>query len=375
MKHNKRFDVIYLHIGLGKTGSTYIQEDLVSAADLLEREHDLHYPRGFLHAAEFNGNHSFLLRALFFDDPDVRRRLAAAGLPALKDIETYNEQTLRQMHKGIAESKASKMLLSAEGIGHFKRPQLKQLADWLYELTDRVKIVACVRDPVKALSSEIQQRLSVGEVLEDLYENPPFYKFENLFKRIEQAFGKEDILVYSFETAVSSKHSLTSFFLSSIGLDLDDAFPKRAPVNSSLSHEAATLLSAYNRFYPILVDGEENPKRQSAILDFFYSVPGRKYTAPNEIYRLVERQVQSELEWLKSRYQIEFSSIEPVEEVDHGSFTGPAIQYLVERIADGAALQESVDSDLPMKRAGSFESSGYWRRIWHRVRVIFAKTG
>ena len=103
----RRFRSLYLHIGLGKTGGTSIQQDLLAGADLLESNYDQHLPRNFTHTRQHRGNHSMLLRSLFSDDPEVRKRLAAQGLSSTTAIEQYNQKTLSQLHAGFASSNAS----------------------------------------------------------------------------------------------------------------------------------------------------------------------------------------------------------------------------------------------------------------------------
>ena len=97
MSGSKRFKTTFLHIGLGKTGTTSIQADLLAEADVLESAYDLHFPRAFPPSRKFNGNHSFFLRALFQQDPETNARLAAHGLTTRALVEAYNKETRQGM--------------------------------------------------------------------------------------------------------------------------------------------------------------------------------------------------------------------------------------------------------------------------------------
>ena len=347
----KRFKSLYLHIGLGKTGSTSIQQDLLASADLLESQYDLHYPRNFTHTRQHRGNHSMLLRSLFSDDPEVRARLAAQGLSSSAAIEQYNRQTLSQLHAGFGATNASNLLLSAEGVGHFKKPQLEELAHWLQELAGEIRIVACVRHPVHALSSEIQQRLLIGEILEDMYEKPPVYLFSRLFRRFEQAFGKENIIVYDFADAIRSPDGLTTEFLRQIGIEAAADFPRSQASNTSMSHEGALLLSAINRLRPILIDQDRNPARLHVNPSYFKKIPGRTYTAPRQVYDQAIRTVQGDIDWLLQEYGIDLGNFETPAQEAYNSFSDESIEHLALSIADYDRLRHPFKSRARTARA------------------------
>lgn len=347
----RRFRSLYLHIGLGKTGSTSIQQDLLAGADLLESKYDLHLPRNFTHTRQHRGNHSMLLRSLFSDDPEVRKRLAAQGLSSTTAIEQYNQKTLSQLHAGFASSNASNLLLTAEGVGHFKKPQLEELAHWLKELAGEIKIVACVRHPVHALSSEIQQRLMIGEILEDMYEQPPVYLFSRLFRRFEQAFGKENIIAYDFADAIRSPDGLTAEFLRRIGIEAAADFPMGQASNTSMSHEGALLLSAINRLRPILIDGERNPERLHVNPSYFKKIPGRTYTAPTQVYARAVQTVQGDIDWLLQEYAIDLGGFDAPQQENYNSFSDQSIEYLALSMAEYDRLRHPVKSRARSVRA------------------------
>lgn len=220
MNSSKKFKTIFLHIGLGKTGSTSIQRQILNNADLLENKYDVHFPRKFSHSRPFDGNHSILLRAMFHEHSDVRKRLAALGMHSQESIDQFNRVTHRGLEKSFANTNASNLFLSAESIGHFRKDDVQRLEKILRGWANEIKVVACVRHPVHALSSEIQQRLNFGAVLEELYQAPPFYKFKGLFGRIEPAFGRDNIVAYDFGQAIKSGMGLTAYLFKEIGINV-----------------------------------------------------------------------------------------------------------------------------------------------------------
>jgi hypothetical protein len=149
--HAKKFKQLFLHIGLGKTGTTTIQQDILANAELLETKYDVHYPRRFSHADRYEGNHSVLLRALFSNAPAVRQRLSAIGIPDQEAIDKFNKLTMNRLLRSFEKTSADQLLLSAESVGHFRQAQMTELFSWLNELSESITVVGCLRHPVHAL--------------------------------------------------------------------------------------------------------------------------------------------------------------------------------------------------------------------------------
>lgn len=329
----KRFKKLYLHIGLGKTGTTSVQKDILANAALLESRHDIHYPTVFPHERHFEGNHSILLRTLYSTHPDVRKRLAALGMETEQFLANYNRQTLASLQRSFDKSSASCLMLSAESVAHFYRPDMLELAQWLNGLADEIIVIACVRHPVHALSSELQQRLNVGSVLEDLYEAPPFYRFKSLFQRVREAFGDDSLVLYDFATAVSDPRGLTRVMFDRIGIDVGEQFRPQPPANTSMSHEAALLISALNRSLPLLVDGVRNPLRKADEIQRISKIPGRKYTAPESVYQQVIESMKPDLAWLREHYGLHLDASYPDPGVAYDSFSAESIEAIALEIA------------------------------------------
>ncbi len=308
MNGGKRFSTTYLHIGLGKTGSTAIQADLLRHARQLERGHDLLYPRSFPHYRHFGGNHSFLLRAMFARSQPGRERLAAMGLGSDTQLQKFNQRSLACFQRSFAASPAQRLLLSAEGVGHFSDADLQALAEWLGEISAEVKVIACLRHPLAALSSSIQQVLTVGGVLEELYEKPPIYAFQALFQRLEKVFPRENILVYDFARATAAAEPLATVLLEQIGIDYRGQIERRPPDNTSMSHAAALLLSALNRQRPVLQNGQRNTRHSPNAAKRLMQVPGRSFSAPAAVYERVRQQSAAELLWLRENYGLDLET-------------------------------------------------------------------
>ena len=316
MQQTPHFNTLYLHIGLGKTGTTSIQLDLWRMADQLDAGCGLHFPCALPEKTPFRGNHSMLLRAMFCNELRARKRLSSIGLHNDEQISAFNAANQRALELGFARTSAPQALLSAESIGHFSEDDLNDLARWAQDIGREVKLLACIRHPVHALSSEIQQRLRIGAKLANLYNNPPYYRFRTLFEGLEQAFGRDNIIAYSFHRAIEHQAGLTAALLEQIGVRLNSEIPSQKPANTRMSREATLLLSAFNEQVPAFVMGKANPARHGDEVRRLKDIPGGPYVAPLEVLERVRAASMADTRWMEARYGLDLEHPAPVSQED-----------------------------------------------------------
>lgn len=304
MSSARRFDQIFLHIGLGKTGSSSLQAYFMQQATALERDYGIRYPDFSLVEPGFDGNHSRYLQLLFASPDDLGPVFALRGLDSDAARQRYRERAREAWDSALDTASAPRLLLSAESLGHNRREFLEALRDQLQLLSDRVTLIACVRHPYSALSSEIQQRVSAGAVLEDLFERPPYYALRPLFQRFSELFGRDSIRLYDFEWARHHIGGLEQAFLEVLGIALPGN-PIRGVQNASMSMKATLLLSSLNRQQPLIVGGRRNPLRSDDVQGRMASIPGDKFAAPVEVYTRLEEEIAPHLRWLRHHFGFE----------------------------------------------------------------------
>ncbi|MEP4147277.1 MAG: hypothetical protein ABJL54_08665 [Halioglobus sp.] len=298
------FKRVILHIGLGKTGSSTIQQFLLANADALEKR-GVYYPRKFPDELHFDGNHSQSLRAIFEEKPELIPANILAGRDTTESALAYGEGLKSAYMEGFGRSESGTLLLSAEGVAHLKRETVKSLATWLKTLAPTVKVVACIRHPRSALVSEIQQRLKVGATLGELFEDPPYYNFEQLLKKIGLFYGANNITTYDFQDAASHQGGITAAFLEKIGVSGEGLEYIQAEKNPSMSQKSALMLSSFNRQYPLFINGQKNPVRAPGDNKLFVDFPGAKLTIPTSVYESLAQRVDPQLHWLESTHALE----------------------------------------------------------------------
>jgi hypothetical protein len=334
MAIEKHFKRTYLHVGLGKTGTTTIQRELLLNAKLLESEFDLYFPHEFDDSRPFGGNHTIFLSSLFGINPETRRFNIMAGLDTPEAVVESNRKIENQFDMGFRRTSAHNLLLSAEGVGDFNIRTIARLADWLRGFSEEIIVVACLRHPLNALSSMIQQLLKNGDVLEELYENPPYYPFENLFRRLENAFGMSNIVAYDFADAVKSDGGIVTTFFKKIGVHVGSQLSSTHVENLSMSHEAALLLSALNRQRPAIKGKQLGVSRTPNDINAFLSIPGRRFCAPQAVYERLEYLAAPDLLWLQKNYQIELDPLDSTPSDNHYFFSKKSINDIAIKISD-----------------------------------------
>lgn len=304
-----RFEKAIVHIGLGKTGSTTIQNALLAHAAELEASFGIYFPTDFNDPRAFAGNHSLFLRSMFADASEELQFNKVVGLDSRERASAADESLLHQYQAGFESTSARTLLLSAEGIGHFDGASLQRLARWLDSVAESIELIACIRHPRHALAAEIQQRVKGGGRLENLFARPPFYRYSELFSRLEDSFSKETMRVYDY--AVPCKdNAIVSTFFAKIGASVNVNEQEQERSNAGISHEATYLIDALNRLRPQLQSGHVNPLRSVGDLAAFVDIPGSKFTPPQSVYEILDSLAAHELHWLHENYGLRLDPME-----------------------------------------------------------------
>lgn len=306
----KPFEQVYLHLGFGKTGTTSIQSMLASRAQELVAR-GIHYPVSLANVPDFRGNHSRILRHMFDSTPEKSVSNILAGRSSRDAAGHWSRHLRGALEANLEAATAPRLLLSAEGVMNLRRADFIALIDWLSELGDEVKVIACVRHPLSALSSEMQQQLKTGALLESLYENPPYYRFRRKLGLLLKKLGRENLIVYDFAAATSHPLGVRGAFLEHLGTTIDLTGEAVEHANTSLSARAALILNAVNRRAPVIVDGKPNPHRPAGVLQALAPLGGAKFQAPRTVRERLRERTEPELQWLRDALGLQLQ--EPAE--------------------------------------------------------------
>ncbi|MCR4946538.1 MAG: hypothetical protein K5929_06315 [Lachnospiraceae bacterium] len=211
---------VYLHIGTPKTGSTSIQNFLYENRDLLS-EKGLFYPdmgfdyRNIVHSV--NGH--------FLMNLNPNNKKCEKG-----HTKTYDEG-FEKLYEMAEEH--DKILLSEEKLWYWYRTDAPEGAFWI-ELKEKLtahdidcRIIVYLRRQDSFMQSLWSQRVKVGirkdsleEFLKESYPND-YYRYLNA---LSDVFGKDHMIVRSFERSRFKNGDLLEDFLEIFDMDIHDGF-------------------------------------------------------------------------------------------------------------------------------------------------------
>lgn len=251
---------IYIHIGLHKTGSTYIQKVFTENRDIL-RESGIDYPE--LGAEFLFGHHN----------------IAWSLMPG-RALQNTNRFSTEQLLKYFEESPFERFLISSEDFDFLQSHQVEKLHRLLSNY--QVEIVMYARNPVEAVYSRWQEGIKHGETkpLKDYCEqiaiNPKPLDYCRTASTWTNVFGADAVTIVIYDNLVAKKVDVALYFLRNI-LEIEakeDRFllPK-AWVNPS---NDAGVIEALRQLNEVQKFSEQREKVMGSLITFLeQSVRGK----------------------------------------------------------------------------------------------------
>lgn len=309
---------IHLHIGMHKTGSTAIQQSFDQGREAALR-HGVDYPLA--------GRH-----------PSAAVNEAFGRSEADFDADASQKRARDALAGRLAGSKAAKILLSAEALDRYRDRRGGALKAMLDAVSDDVRVLVYLREPVSWAASQAQQHIKHGRVtLADLRREPgqshrrghsivPAYR--DMLEAWFALYGRERVEVRIFDRARFPAGDVVRDICQAIGApSLASELPS-LQVNESLSAEAVRLAEAYTeleRAGAIEGGGRE-------LLERLREVPGRRFKLPGDIAEAVLRATAEDRAWLAGTLGIDLTPSAPEPE-DDGAWSDAAVTAVVEMLA------------------------------------------
>lgn len=274
--------MLYLHAGMMKTGTTSIQVALA--------------------ANPIGKNYRYI--GLQANNSSTAMRMAFAGGVVEPGKPVFAEPGFRERFLGhLAEQlqhEAPIGIVSAELISAtFSLAHYQALHDWLAARVPEVKVVLYIREPASFMESLYQQKLQEGGHA-SIRPNALYPKYRRRLEPLEAVFGRENVVYRSFSPSRFTQGDIVLDFAQLIGLDFHEHELRR--VNASLSRPAAALLHLYHQHTPEgrsrRLQGNEAKRRLVRLL---HQLQGPKLRlAPELLHKTLQRQ-QDDIAWMASR--------------------------------------------------------------------------
>lgn len=267
-------DVLTLHIGHMKTGTTSIQATFRDNAAILA-EHGLYY------YSKTRTNHP-LAR------PFSKRTAGRAETKFLKEFR--------------AEAKASRLsqaLVSSETFQRLGPEEIAACVKAFGASARRVQVLLYVREPVALAVSAAHQGVRSGRPLADIIAQPRVLNLTEIITRWRDAVGPDNLIVRPFDRAAMAGGDVIDDVLTVLGCAQAAPRLTRNAANEGLSVLGIHLLERAIARMP----DRKMPYDQQRAFNF---IKGPRYVLPEESLAKVRRRAAPHVAFLKDEYGITF---------------------------------------------------------------------
>ncbi len=256
-------NVLYLHIGMEKTGSTALQTVSGKNRDTLMR-HGILYPRT---AGEINQVKLTLYAA---GGPKTLNLRRLAGLVRDDAYKRFKANFAEELRSEIRASGCSRIHLSNEHLSSrlTSAQQVDRIAAIVCPLADIVKIVVYLRPQAELFLSSYSTAIKAGRTtaLEPpRYAENPRYNYANKLSLWGDAFGDENVIVRVYDRNTLVGGDLVKDFFSVMGYEPGSDINIPTTLNARLDHAALQFLLEFNKHVPLFLKESVNPDRGNII--------------------------------------------------------------------------------------------------------------
>lgn len=290
---------IVLHLGLHKTGTTYLQRTLFASKAAL-REAGVLYP-----GHKFNLN---VLGTTFARDP-LSTRLSFKWRGSVEELLAFEAAEAADLERELRESGCGRALISAEELSLLGVDEVARLVAWLRGMCPNVRAVAYVRDTADWSTSFASQLIRRGALFGEVCADPPVPAYRQRLKPWADALGERSVTVRSYEQAMLGPGGLLGDLLQAacVPPEAVAADTVAARLNPSLSMEAVLLLDALRARRPV----ERGDTFDRACVRALSAIPGAAFALPPAALREAVARSEADAAWLHVMFGVKVTNEVP----------------------------------------------------------------
>lgn len=240
-KRGTKVPRVILHIGLAKTGSTFLQECFYSCRKELLRDHNVLFP-----AVESNHWH---LQSMVSATPERLVQMRRDGINDREAAQSRADLFWKDVQKEASRARPSTVVLSTEYFSSMSFDEMERLHAKLLDFAGEVWAVAFVRDPWSVSVSLTQQFIRDGRFSAPL-DFGYFSGQAEVIKSAEAVFG-EKLVVRPYFGGGSLRTDVIADFCEVIGVpQIPQHDPMGQSANLAIGHLRMTLIAEFNRAWP-----------------------------------------------------------------------------------------------------------------------------
>jgi len=266
-----------LHIGISKTGTTSLQEFLVTNRLVLAKKGIL-YPTSLGKRNTYKLAHYvldfhklFFLKKIFWrllpKRPKARlisRRSVITGLISKERVEDFRKELLTSFQKEIQNTNCTKLLISAEGFSAnwFKVKDIRFLKKFLDDFVNEYAIIVYFRPQHEKAISGHSTGLREGRLRRRFFpkRRRKTYNYEKILEDWANVFGNENIVPEIFSRKELLDGDIKKDFVSLMGWNWND-FEDVKSRNQTMNADAQKFVLQINRAIPRIIGNEVNENR------------------------------------------------------------------------------------------------------------------
>lgn len=293
-----------VHIGVEKTGTTYLQRLLVQNSETLG-EHGVGYP-GFLNRSERDANHhalaAYAVDALPEQDIHRFHRVTAASQ------DRFRADLRDRLRAAVAEQGHDRWVFSSEHLSSraLSRESVQRVADLMGAAGLDPRVVVFVRPQEDMIESTFSTAIVSGRVepfdFEEAVADRGRYDFRELLERWEDVVGREHITVHAYPD-LAEPSALAHMLCAELDVPLEALTLPATRANTSLSYVQAELLRRFTaaaRQHPRHADLVRRP----ALVRALREVGGAPFRLTAAERERVRKEYADTDEWLAERYGV-----------------------------------------------------------------------
>jgi len=307
----RKFEKLYLHVGLEKTGTTSIQKAMDAHRGSLE-ELGYYYPK------QFAIGRNTLLAAMFLIDPMARENFRMVIEKRGGTQASHVAAMMKELDTELAGTLAENLILSSEFLA--SQSDLERLKTFAQSVANETEIIIYIREQCSLVLSLRSTYLKGGGTNHNFLDNiakdtlPYSLNFEGVLGNLEKAFpGK--IKVRLFDKRDLHAGDAVQDFFKTIGLGEqagEFAMPRE---NESLSLVGAEFLKWANLSVPAARDGVRNVARDRMIrdigvLDSIAPIFGKDALTVQQAEK-IQNVYEAGNEWVREKYFPKHKSLFP----------------------------------------------------------------
>ena len=256
--------VIYLHIGLEKTGTTSIQKAMAEKREALHRESVL-FPKSL--RSKNNPSHIRLL--LYGLEEGLNRFLKNYPGHNIPDYPAFRAQLEKDFEREVEASGCKTIVISNEHLSSHlvSSRQIESVANILRRVANDIRIVVYLRRQDHMAVSRYFSALKGGSTHEFSFETvseilPNYFNFDTLLSRWTRVFGHDKLIVRWFDKGCFKDGDLLTDFADAVNLPLT-LDPQ--VLNPSFDVVRLAWLKNFNANYADLLPQERKTARKNIL--------------------------------------------------------------------------------------------------------------